>query len=72
MRSILRVIKNEVAPCDDCNKTTLCKEEKLACRAFVYYVSTGGISKASREPNEAMYKKIFEYKTKEDEEEEEV
>ena len=72
MRSILWHIKNGVAPCDDCDKTTLCKEEKLACRAFVYYVSTGINSKANREPNEAIYKKIFEYKTKEDEEEEEV
>jgi len=69
MRSILWHIKNEVAPCDDCDKTTLCKEESLACRAFIYYVNTGITSKAVREPNEIMYKRIFEYKTKEDEEE---
>ena len=46
-------------PCDQCDKKTTCRAEKLACRAFYDFVRVGDWGRIEGEPTEEFYKAVF-------------
>jgi len=60
MFEVASKVFSEIAPCDSCNLSKHCKDNKTACVAFSSYVSRGRFNVSNRtNPTSEKYIKIF-------------